>query len=32
VGEAMAHLNLLWHQGQLRRQADAGGVLRFAAA
>ena len=32
LGEAMAHLNLLWHQGQLRRQADAGGVLRFDAA
>jgi hypothetical protein len=31
LGESMAHLNLLWHQGQLRREADAGGVLRFAA-
>jgi glyoxylase-like metal-dependent hydrolase (beta-lactamase superfamily II) len=31
LGESMAHLNLLWHQGQLRREADAGSVLRFAA-
>jgi glyoxylase-like metal-dependent hydrolase (beta-lactamase superfamily II) len=32
LGESMAHLNLLWHAGALRRQADAHGVLRFAPA
>ena len=32
LGESMAHLNLLWHQGQLRRKVDASGVLRFGAA
>ena len=32
LGESMAHLNLLWHQGQLRREVDASGVLRFSAA
>jgi hypothetical protein len=31
LGESMAHLNLLWHAGQLRRQVDAQGVLRFSA-
>ena len=32
LGESMAHLNLLWHTGALRRAADDHGVLRFAAA
>jgi glyoxylase-like metal-dependent hydrolase (beta-lactamase superfamily II) len=32
VGEALAHLHLLWQQGQLKRQQDAAGVMRFAAA
>ncbi len=32
LGESMAHLNLLWHTGALRREADAHGVLRFSAA
>lgn len=32
LGESMAHLNLLWHQGQLSREVDASGVLRFSAA
>jgi glyoxylase-like metal-dependent hydrolase (beta-lactamase superfamily II) len=32
LGESMAHLNLLWHQGQLRRGVDASGGLRFSAA
>jgi glyoxylase-like metal-dependent hydrolase (beta-lactamase superfamily II) len=31
LGESMAHLNLLWHAGQLRREVDAQGVLRFSA-
>ena len=29
IGEAVAHLHMLWHQGQLRRQRDADGVYRF---
>jgi hypothetical protein len=32
VGEALAHLNLLWLAGQLGRQLDAHGVFRFSAA
>ncbi len=32
VGEALAHLHLLWFQGRLARQRDADGVMRFAAA
>jgi hypothetical protein len=32
VGEALAHLNLLWLAGQLGRQLDAQGVFRFSAA
>jgi glyoxylase-like metal-dependent hydrolase (beta-lactamase superfamily II) len=31
LGESIAHLNLLWHAGQLRREVDAQGVLRFCA-
>ena len=29
MGEAIAHLHLLWHKGQLRRVKDADGVIRF---
>ncbi|MEY4653729.1 MAG: hypothetical protein RI884_2310 [Pseudomonadota bacterium] len=32
MGEAVAHLHTLWHAGKLRRQKDAQGVWRFAAA
>lgn len=32
MGEAIAHLHLLWHRGELRREAHADGVFRFAAA
>lgn len=30
MGEAVAHLNYLWHRGELRRQADDHGVWRFS--
>ncbi len=30
MGEAIAHLNHLWHLGELVREMDAGGVYRFA--
>jgi glyoxylase-like metal-dependent hydrolase (beta-lactamase superfamily II) len=29
LGEAVAHLHALWHDGTLRRQRDAEGVYRF---
>jgi glyoxylase-like metal-dependent hydrolase (beta-lactamase superfamily II) len=29
LGEALAHLHLLWHEGALRRTEGADGVLRF---
>ncbi|MEY4713388.1 MAG: hypothetical protein RIS88_2838, partial [Pseudomonadota bacterium] len=32
MGEAVAHLHMLWHAGELRRQRDATGVWRFARA
>jgi glyoxylase-like metal-dependent hydrolase (beta-lactamase superfamily II) len=32
MGEAIAHLHALWHQGRLRRGRGADGVWRFAAA
>lgn len=32
MGEAVAHLHTLWYAGQLRRERDAEGVWRFAAA
>ena len=32
LGEAIAHLHLLWHQGQLRRTLEPDGVWRFAPA
>ncbi len=31
LGECIAHLNYSLHAGRVRRQADAGGVLRFIA-
>ncbi len=31
MGEAVAHLNRLWHGGQLQRQRGGDGVWRFAA-
>ena len=32
MGEAVAHLHALWHEGRLRRARDAEGVWRFAPA
>jgi glyoxylase-like metal-dependent hydrolase (beta-lactamase superfamily II) len=32
MGESVAHLHALWHDGKLRRERDAQGVWRFAAA
>ena len=32
MGESVAHLNHLWHQGVLKRSADADGVWRFEKA
>ncbi|PXW99243.1 glyoxylase-like metal-dependent hydrolase (beta-lactamase superfamily II) [Sphaerotilus hippei] len=32
MGEAVAHLNALWHRGLLRRERDAAGVWRFSLA
>ena len=32
MGEAIAHLNHLWHAGRLERRALADGTLRFAAS
>jgi hypothetical protein len=32
LGESMAHLNLLWHAGRLKRYTDDRGVWRFAPA
>lgn len=31
MGEAVAHLNHLWHQGQLQRALGTDGVLRFSS-
>jgi glyoxylase-like metal-dependent hydrolase (beta-lactamase superfamily II) len=31
MGEAVAHLNYLWHRGALQRHADEAGVWRFTA-
>jgi hypothetical protein len=30
LGEAVAHLNLLWLSGQMQRELGADGVLRFS--
>ena len=30
LGEAVAHLNLLWLSGQMQRERGADGVLRFS--
>ena len=32
MGEALAHLHLLWHEGRVVRRLDADGVIRFSAA
>ncbi|CAK0602402.1 metallo-beta-lactamase family protein [Burkholderia pseudomallei] len=32
LGEAIAHLNLLWLAGELARETGADGVLRFRHA
>lgn len=32
MGESIAHLNALWHRGQLRRNRGADGVFRFSIA
>jgi glyoxylase-like metal-dependent hydrolase (beta-lactamase superfamily II) len=32
IGETLAHLNRLWHQGVLQRVADAQGQYQFIAA
>jgi glyoxylase-like metal-dependent hydrolase (beta-lactamase superfamily II) len=31
MGEALAHLHLLWHAGELRRVTGEDGVIRFGA-
>jgi hypothetical protein len=31
MGEALAHLHLLWLSGELKRLVDADGVIRFSA-
>jgi hypothetical protein len=31
IGEALAHLHLLWLAGALKRNQDADGVIRFSA-
>ena len=30
MGEAIAHLNYLWHRGRIRRTVAAGGAIRFS--
>jgi glyoxylase-like metal-dependent hydrolase (beta-lactamase superfamily II) len=32
MGESVAHLNALWHDGRLRRRLDADGIHRFSSA
>ena len=32
MGEALAHLHLLWFEGQLHRRLDGDGIYRFSAA
>jgi hypothetical protein len=32
MGEALAHLHLLWLAGELKRKQDADGVIRFSPA
>jgi hypothetical protein len=32
MGEAVAHLNLLWLSGQMQRQRDVDGTIRFRTA
>ena len=31
LGESLAHLNALWHAGELERRADPDGLIRFSA-
>jgi hypothetical protein len=31
MGESIAHLHALWHEGRLRRECDDAGVWRFSA-
>jgi hypothetical protein len=31
MGESIAHLHLLWHDGRLRRRLDSDGIYRFSA-
>ena len=31
MGEAIAHLNYLWHRGRIRRTVAADGAIRFSA-
>jgi hypothetical protein len=31
MGEAVAHLHVLWHNGQVKRVRGADGVYRFGA-
>lgn len=32
LGEALAHLHLLWHRGDVRRRRNAEGIYEFTAA
>jgi len=32
MGESLAHLHALWHRGELVRETDEDGVIRFRAA
>jgi hypothetical protein len=32
MGETIAHLNHLWHEGRLERGVDGDGTVRFAPA
>ncbi len=32
MGEAIAHLNALWHAGKVQRQQQADGVFRFSTS
>jgi hypothetical protein len=32
LGEALAHLHLLWFEGQLHRHLGGDGIYRFSAA
>ena len=32
LGEALAHLHRLWIAGELKRQRDSDGIIRFVSA